>query len=328
LPAPRSLSVIIPTFRRFEPLLETLADLTTQIWDEQSLSSVEILIADQNPQWPAELEAQKKAFADLDHITWLNLDRPGVVNARNSAVEKSNGEILLFLDDDVRILNHRFLERHVANYRESNVSAVSGRELPADKLEQPDLPDDGNLPGHPEQEPTPVWSEQPAVFHALHFGRVGHQRYQVNTFCTCNGSIRRSEFLRVGGFDENFSGNSYGDDYDLAIRLADAGGKLIYDPDAALIHLQSPMGGLRLKDRRNTFSEKEKAISAWLFLLRHARPGCRVFLIREHLLRKTVLLKRNLVRFWRQPLVWWGVWSAFREARRRIKVGPVSRFSR
>ncbi|MDG2388115.1 MAG: glycosyltransferase [Planctomycetaceae bacterium] len=300
--------------------------MAAQTWDAETISSLEIIIADQNPAWPAEFQERKSTFAEQDNICWMTLETPGVVNARNSAVENSNGEILIFLDDDVRILNRHFLERHVANYRDPDVSSVSGRELSADELEHPDLPSDDDLPGHPESAETPIWSDQPAVFHALYFGRVGRERYQVHTFCTCNGSIRRSEFLRADGFDENFSGNSYGDDYDLAIRLAELGGKLIYDPQAALIHLQSPMGGLRLKDRRNSFSEKEKAISAWLFYLRHAQPGCRWFVFRSHLLRKTVLLKGNLIRFWRQPRVWWGVWSAYWEANRRVKSGPVSRF--
>jgi GT2 family glycosyltransferase len=226
----------------------------------------------------------------------------------------------------VQILNRRFLERHVANYRDESISAVTGRELPPGDDSLAKLPLDDELPGRPEREPTPLWSERPAVFHALGFDRGGDRRFQVHTFCTCNGSIRRSEFLRVGGFDEHFSGNSYGDDYDLAIRLADAGGRLVFDPRAALIHLQSPLGGLRLKYRGNTFSEREKALSAWLFLLRHAQPGCRWTLLKDHLLRKTVFLKRNLTHFWRQPKVWWGIATAYREARRRVRQGPVSRF--
>ena len=77
--------------------------------------------------------------------------------------------------------------------------------------------------------------------------------------------FRRSEFLRVPGFDENFTANSYGDDYDLAIRLAEQGGKTVYDPMAALTHLQVPAGGLRLKDASNAFTEKDKALSVCLF---------------------------------------------------------------
>lgn len=328
MPPPYKLSVIIPTYRRFQPLLDTLADLLAQTWHPETISSVEIIVADQNPRWPDKFESRQAELAARENIVWLTLDSPGVVNARNTAVEHSTGEILLFLDDDVRIPNRRFLERHVANYRDEEISAVTGRELSSDMAESPTLPSDDELPGHPEREATPLWSDQPAVFHALHFGREGTDRFRAHTFCTCNGSIRRSEFLRVGGFDENFSGNSYGDDYDLAIRLAEAEGKLVYDPQAALIHLQAPMGGLRLKDRSNRFTQKEKALSAWVFYLRHSRAGCRRFLFYQHLLRKTVLLKDNVVRFWRQPQVWWGVWTAYREARKRVRRGPVSRFLR
>lgn len=106
--SPLSLSVIIPTYRRFGPLLETLEDLAAQSWDTQTISSVEIIIADQNPEWPEEFQEQKSTFTTQDNICWMTLETPGVVNARNSAVEKSTGEILLFLDDDVRILNQRF----------------------------------------------------------------------------------------------------------------------------------------------------------------------------------------------------------------------------
>jgi glycosyltransferase involved in cell wall biosynthesis len=246
--------------------------------------------------------------------------------ARNLAAAKSQGEILLFLDDDVVIPNRKFISRHVANYRDAKISSVTGRELHADQAETDAVPADGALPGRPSEEDTPLWSTKPAVFHALFFDRNSALRYEVATFCTCNGSIRRSEFLRVGGFDENFSGNSYGDDYDLAVRLSEAHGKLVYDPQAALIHLQAPLGGLRLKDPRNTFSEKDKALSACLFFLRHSRKGCRWHLLYHHLFRKTVLLRRNLTHFWSQPLIWCGITAAWLEARRRLRHGPISCF--
>jgi GT2 family glycosyltransferase len=165
------------------------------------------------------------------------------------------------------------------------------------------------------------------VFQALAFDRNSDQRVFVHTFCTCNSSIRRSDFLDIQGFDEHFTGNSYGDDYDLAIRLAQKGATTVYDPLAALIHLQVPAGGLRLKDAGNTFTEKDKALSACLFFLRHARRGCRWHLLYNHLLRKTVFLKTNVIKCWRQPRVWGGLISAWKEAKRRNLGGPISIFA-
>src|SRR5262249_48468496 len=151
------------------------------------------------------------------------------------------------------------LARHAANYDDGSLSAVVGRELRADQAGSSAVPKDADLPGDPASEKPQHWSDKPPVFQALSFDRNSDRRVFVHTFCTCNSSIRRSEFLRVGGFDEHFTGNSYGDDYDLAIRLAEEGGKSVYDPLAALIHLQVPVGGLRLKDAGNTFTEREKA---------------------------------------------------------------------
>src|SRR5262249_40363129 len=139
-------------------------------------------------------------------------------------------------------------------------------------------------------------------------------------------SVRRDAFLAVGGFDENFSGNSYGDDYDFAVRLHDAGFRTLFDPAARLVHLRAPLGGLRLSDGGNSFNETDRAISSWIFLLRYATARSWRFLLYHHLLRKTVLLRRNMIRPWRQIPVWAGLIRAFFEARRRVRCGPRSRF--
>jgi GT2 family glycosyltransferase len=317
------ISVIIPTFRRFNPLLNTLDDLLQQVD-----VAFEVVIADQNPEWPTACRVRLNKFVDDTRVHLMTLEQPGVVRARNLAVKESSGAILLFLDDDVRIPNRRFLARHVANYEDESLSAVVGRELRPDQARSSAIPADSTLPGDPASEKPPHWSDRPPVFQVLSFDRNSDRRTFVHTFCTCNSSIRRSEFLRVGGFDEHFSGNSYGDDYDLAIRLAAKGGKTVYDPLAALIHLQLQAGGLRLRDARNTFTEKDKALSACLFFLRHARRGCRWYLLYNHLLRKTVLLKKNVVECWRQPRVWGGLISAWKEARLRNREGPVSIFAK
>src|SRR5262245_56319539 len=118
-------SVVVPTYRRFEPLLNTLRDLLAQDYP-----GLEIVVADQNPQWPAELQPQRIAFQNNPNMRWLSLEVPGVVAARNEAVRVSRGEILLFVDDDVEIRDPQFIRHHAQNYRDPEVSAVAGRESP------------------------------------------------------------------------------------------------------------------------------------------------------------------------------------------------------
>ena len=210
-------SVIVPTYRRYEPVLNTVRDLLAQDYPD-----LEIVVADQNVSWPSELKSKLDELRAQANVHWMTLDAPGVVAARNEAARVSRGEILLFVDDDVEIRDRQFIQRHVKNFEDPNVAAVAGREC------SPDSAPNAKHSDPPAE--TPNYNSEPAVLQALGFDRDSSRRVWVTTFCTCNGSIRRDAFLAVGGFDENFTGNSYGDDYDLAIRLDAAGYRIVFDP--------------------------------------------------------------------------------------------------
>src|SRR5688572_19607375 len=105
------LSVIIPTFRRFAPLLDTLDAVLAQ-----KDADFEVVVVDQNPAWPGELLVRKNALAADGRVRWIAKDKPGVVAARHDAVEAARGGIFVFIDDDVAIPDPHFLARHAANY--------------------------------------------------------------------------------------------------------------------------------------------------------------------------------------------------------------------
>jgi GT2 family glycosyltransferase len=146
-------------------------------------------------------------------------------------------------------------------------------------------------------------------------------------FSTCNGSVRRDAFLSVDGFDENFAGASYGDDADMALRMQAAGMYIVYDPRPWLVHLLAPTGGLRLSDPRNAFSEADRALSGWIFALRHARGHVFWGLVYGWVLRRTLLLRQNALRPWRWPSILVALLRSFRVACRAVRSGPRSRFS-
>jgi GT2 family glycosyltransferase len=303
--APPLISIIVPTFRRFDPLLRTLEDLLAQDYPR-----FEIIVADQNPEWPDTCRAAIVKIQQDARVQWMSLGTPGVVIARNRAVAASRGDVLLFVDDDVLVPERTLVSRHAANYDDPSVMAVVGRERqPGDRF---DLPSDSAgaaaaavLPSPPGQTP---------LQQALWFNRNGDRRQQVCTFCTCNSSVRRSAWLAVDGFDERFRGNSYGDDYDFALRLHARGDVIVYDPTAWLVHLRAPAGGLRLTDRQNPVDMTATAEGLWLFVLRHGHRGMYGWLIWNHVLRKTVALRRYLFRPWQQVRVAWSVTRALPRA--------------
>lgn len=313
---PVRLSVIVPTFRRFEPLLNTIKNLLAQ-----EGAVFEIIVVDQNSTWPEHLLDLKITLTSDARLTWLTRDQPGVVGARHDAVAIAAGDIFVFVDDDVLIPDRFFLARHLANYEAlPDVDVVIGREVYRGRQE-------------PEIAPFPPRNTFAArerilgtlMSQVISFDRMQSHRCEVVSFCTCNSSVRREAFFRVAGFDESFHGVAYGDDYDFAIRLAKSGGKFIYDPEAWLIHLQAPIGGLRLSDSKNQISEEEKIYPSILFLLKNDDPAWKWYLV-WGLIRRSILLKANVSQPWRQPRVWIGLWRAWRKARSAVLRGPISRF--
>ena len=57
----------------------------------------------------------------------------------------------------------------------------------------------------------------------------------MNFFTTNNLCCRRDDFLELGGFDTGFS-RAAAEDRDFGLRWADAGGELLYAPDAVVAH--------------------------------------------------------------------------------------------
>jgi GT2 family glycosyltransferase len=245
-----------------------------------------------------------------------------VVKATNRGAAESRGDILLFVDDDVFVPASDLLRNHARNFEDKTIHAVVGRERqigdPVPALDVSRAPSTGFLTYPGGQSP---------LQQALSFNRNGDAAQRVCTFCTCNGSIRRSAFLAVGGFDELFAANSYGYDYDLALRLTAAKFSLVYDPDAWLIHRRVALGGMRLTDRANKASAIATFRGLWLFVLRHGHRGMYGNLVFHHVLRKTLLLKQNIVRPWRQPILAIQAMIGFARASAIVSRGPQSRFS-
>lgn len=310
-----SVSVIVPTVGRFEPLLDTLTYMLDQTYER-----FELIVVDQNVEWPAAHWDRKELISADPRVIWTTVRPAGVVAARQYGVEVARGDIFLFIDDDVAIHDVEFIEKHVANFRDGTVAAVCGREVHSPTGDPEALRQKAEIP--------PEFDTLPPAVQPLVFPRNATVRRFVSVFCTCNSSVRRTSFMKVGGFDENFKGASYGDDFDFAIRLFQAGGVIVFDPTAQLIHLRAPAGGLRLSRNARRFSEFDKALSGWLFLLRHGQSGWKWYLLWNWVLRRTLFLKENTIRIWRWPLCVFGISSAYLGARHAVRLGPRSRFAR
>ncbi|HEY9620944.1 MAG TPA: hormogonium polysaccharide biosynthesis glycosyltransferase HpsN [Crinalium sp.] len=262
-------SVIIPTYRREDVLRETLENVL-----QQDYPHYEVIVVDQT------LNHEPKTTAYLEHlaasqkirlfnVTWASL--PG---ARNYAVRRAAGEIMLFLDDDV-ILPPGFLAAHVKNYLERpEVGAVAGRVF--DRMKLADFGADLTIEDLPPEamDPGIAW---------YHIDLVHTIKPQwVLTARGCNMSFRREIFEKHGlWFDERFRGSAVREESDFCLRIRKTGYQIWYDPDANLVHLGEETGGChdittrslqyQLTFYHNHFLMGLKNLTAWQALRLFAR---------------------------------------------------------
>lgn len=218
------LSVIIPTFNREEVLCRTIQQLLVQKDVE-----FEIIVVDQSKSHLAETEAFLKSNAKKKLIRYIRLDKPNAQKARNFGASQAISDILLFIDDDIKIIDNDFLLLHFNNYFNSKVVAVAGQILDESLVTVNKLPNKFYKPG----------------IGSLYFPFNYTQEIWLENCRSGNFSIRKNIFHDIGGFDEKFSEASFREESDLAFRLVKKGYKIYYNPKCRIVHIGEKTGGMR-----------------------------------------------------------------------------------
>ena len=231
------LTLVIPTYRREDVLLDTLDRLLAI---EKRAS--EILVVDQTEDHQHSTEERLGRLAGTGAIRWLRLDKPSIPCAMNTGLEEARQETVLFLDDDVVPLGD-LLGAHLRAHEATDASLVAGRVL------QPWDPPTGT-PDSP-------------------LSRFSGAEPQWNRdFMGGNFSMRRSLAVRLGGFDENFVGAAYNYEKEFAGRLLEAGRRIRFEPKAAIRHLQASTGGTRSHGLSYATIKPHHAVGEYYYLLR------------------------------------------------------------
>lgn len=230
----RRVSVVIPTFGKADLLAATLAALEAQSYppDLTEVAVVDDCSPDRTGEMLASL-APRFALRRLRHDA-----NRGRAAARNTGVREATGDLVVFLDDDMRA-DPRLIEEHVRFHAAHARSAVIGNALTA-----PELGRSLAL----------SYLDSRGV-HKLAPGARAPARY----FLTNNSSVPRKALLDAGLFDETFL--SYGfEDMDIAYRLErDAGLSFWYCAEAAAYHIHhhtlDQLLAKRLESARSTLPQ-------------------------------------------------------------------------
>jgi GT2 family glycosyltransferase len=232
-----SVSVIIPTYRREEPLKETLEDVL-----KQDYPAFEVLVIDQTPTHTPDIQTYLEQLAQAKKIRWFRVSWASLPGARNYGVRRATGEIILFIDDDVK-LPEGYLQAHARNYQERpEIGAVAGRVFDRMKLADSQKINTNNTPYSIEYLPPEAMDPGIAWYYIDLVHTVKPQR--VISTRGCNMSYRREIFIKHGiWFDERFRGGAVREESDFCLRLRQTGYHIWYDPEAYLVHLGEETGG-------------------------------------------------------------------------------------
>ena len=198
-----AVSVVIPTRERLRYLDVALASLREQAGSE----GAEVLVVEDGPPSPAARE-----LAERHGARYVQVEGGGGLNAaRNTGIAHSEGALIAFLDDDVRVGEGWLAALRRAAAEHPRTEVFAGR-ITA-RLEGP--------------APRGCGREQPAVT-AL---EKGEHDAPTRFAWGANMAIRRSAFDRVGLFDVTLS--DAGDEQEWQER---AGGEALYVAAAAVEH--------------------------------------------------------------------------------------------
>jgi glycosyltransferase involved in cell wall biosynthesis len=241
------ISVIIPSYRRTDYLRNSLADLA-----RQRGAAFECLVVLQTEPAPAELDELHAALPGKLRV--FHSGAPNASLARNVGLREARGEVVLFLDDDVRLPNPGFLAAHLRNFEDPAVPGVYGQ-----VLERGQAPTD---------RPAPAVIEAPGGWRSLPANYA--RRCRTRNGASNNLAVRREWAIAAGGMDAWFERGARREESEFNLRYTKRFGPLVFDPAASLVHL-SAGGGSRAWGHVRRIVPMHHIVGHWYFWLRALR---------------------------------------------------------
>jgi glycosyltransferase involved in cell wall biosynthesis len=189
--------------------------------------SFQIIVVDNSPDHERS-EQEARALRGYDNLQWIVEKTSGLSNARNVGARAAAAPLIAFMDDDA-IAAPGWLDAYIAAFDTFGplAHAAGGRVDP--------------LWGAPR----PTWLADAMLGYVsvVHWGGVARFAAAREWVAGTNIAFRRDALLAAGGFHVGLGRNRTGhallsnDEIEVLARLADAGGRLLYVPDAVVEHL-------------------------------------------------------------------------------------------
>jgi len=165
---------------------------------------------------------------DLSFVKTLQYNEPfNYSRLNNYAVKHSDGEVLLFLNNDTEVISEDWIESMLEHAMRKEIGAVGCKLLyPNNTIQHAGVVVGlTGFAGH-------VFSRLPDDAYT-YFGSVDFVRNYLAVTGACM-MVRRDVFDEIGGFDERFA--LCGSDVEICFRLIEHGYRIVYTPFARLYH--------------------------------------------------------------------------------------------
>jgi GT2 family glycosyltransferase len=212
-------SIIIPTYKRSNVLAKLLSSLECE-----KNNVLEIVVVSQGGE---------KLVKIGENVIVIHLSKPSTPHAMNVGAKRARGEFLLFLDDDV-IVRKGLIANHIKNFADPTVAATVGRVITDGQKIEPHRKDTGRI----------------NVLGKSSDGFSSTIKQKVDTVIGCNTCWRKSVYLKLGGMDEQFTGNAIRLESDLSLQAKKLGYNIIFEPKAVVEHHRALTGGARKSEGR------------------------------------------------------------------------------
>jgi GT2 family glycosyltransferase len=237
-------SIIIPVFNRAdltEQCLVTLADVTRGVTFEV------ILIDNASNDGTAALLAS--LGGDVQIIR--NEENRGFAVACNQGARAARGRHLVFLNNDTVPLPGWLTALVTELDTDPDVAVVGSKLLFADGTIQ----HAGVIFGR----------ELPLPYHAFYRATATlpavNRRRELQCVTAACMAVRREVFEAIGGFDEGYR-NGF-EDVDFCLQVRERGGRVIYQPQSTLYHLESQTAGRKTHDETNAKRLMDRWSARW-----------------------------------------------------------------
>lgn len=195
------ISVVIPAYNSEKTIEETLNAVLDQDFD----GPYEVIVVDDGSSDKTVEIAKEKS------VNLITQEKSGPAKARNNGWKTSKGSTIVFTDSDC-VPVKQWLKTITKPFSDPTVGGVGGEYQTK----------------NPEKIIARFIGEEIAYRHS----KMGRYINAVGTYST---AFRKAALEEVGGFDESFKMAS-GEDTDISFKIIKAGYKLVYEPEAIVMH--------------------------------------------------------------------------------------------